>query len=151
MGGDNAALLRETFRRWSEGDLEGTLEFISPEVRWEPSGLFPGASRDYRGHAGVRSFWDTFREPWEHIEMEAEEILELEGCRMLTTTRFRGVGRTSGVETQKQLFQIWTIDDGLIVRYQSFGTREEALAAAPASSSRSPSAPRTAHARPAAP
>lgn len=132
MGGDNAALLRETFRLWSAGDLEGTLEFISPEVRWEPSGLFPGAGRDYRGHTGVRSFWDTFREPWEHIEMEAEEVLELEGCRMLATTRFRGVGRTSGVETQKQLFQLWTIDDGLIVRYQSFGTREEALEAAAA-------------------
>ena len=115
-------------RRWSGGDLEGTMELFAEDIVWEPS--FPGFRSRYDGHAGVRAFWAAFLDAWEHITMDAEETIELDAERLLTVTRFRAKGAASGVEVDGLVAQIWTVGGGLISRYQSFGTRQEALAAA---------------------
>ena len=122
-------LIRETCARWNRGDLEGTLELIDPEATWQPSGRFIDSGGTYNGHAGVRQFWDVFREPWDDIELVPVEFTELDPSRTLTRTRFRGTGRASGVVTQTELFVIWTTANGKVTGYQSFADREQALAA----------------------
>jgi ketosteroid isomerase-like protein len=130
MARENAELIREVCATWSRGELNDTLGFIHPDVRWEPSGKFIGSGRMYRGHRGVQEFWSLFREPWESISLEPVEFTEVDGTRMLTRTRFRGMGRTSGVVTEAELFVVWTIENGTLTRYQSFADRTEALEAA---------------------
>ena len=130
MAEDKAGLVTEICERWSRGDLEGTLALIDPDAAWEPSGRFIGSgSKVYRGHAGVQEFWDLFREPWEDISLEPVEFTEVDETRLLTRTRFRGSGRASGIVTETELFVVWTVNGGLLSRYQSYAERDQAAEA----------------------
>ena len=130
MSSDHAEIVRRTCELWSRGELDATLELIAPNVRWEPSGKFIGSGQTYHGHAGVREFWRVFREPWTGVSLEPVEFDELDESRLLTRTRFRGTGRASGIQTETELFVVWTFEGGQVSRYQSFGDRDEALTAA---------------------
>ena len=130
MSEENVELLRRICKLWSCGDLDATLELIDPNARWEPSGRFIGSGQTYHGHSGVQEFWALFREPWTNISLEPVEFTALDETRMLSRTRFRGTGRASGVETETELFVVWTTEDGKVSRYQSFAERQQALEAA---------------------
>jgi ketosteroid isomerase-like protein len=130
MARDKLDLVREICALWSGGDLEATIQLIAQDAIWEPSGKFIGSGATYRGHDGVRRFWDVFREPWEEISLEPVDATELDEARLLTRTRFRGAGRTSGVVTETELYVIWTVRDDELLRYQSYADRAAALQAA---------------------
>ena len=130
MSFDKVELVRELCARWSRGELEAAIALVHPDSTWELSGQFIGAGQTYRRHAGVERFWAIFREPWEDISLEPLEFTEVDEKRLLTRTRFRGTGRTSGVVTETELFVVWTVDDGMVSGYQSFAERDQALEAA---------------------
>jgi ketosteroid isomerase-like protein len=126
----NVDIVREGIDSWSRGDLDGTLALIDPEIVWRPVTAWPGIQPEYRGHAGVRRFWDAFREPWETITLEADRIRELDERRVLTRSHFRARGRASGVTTEIVLHTVWTLEDGKLVRFESFTDEQAALEAA---------------------
>jgi ketosteroid isomerase-like protein len=126
----NVDLVRQGMESWSRGDFETTLSLIDPDVIWRPIQAWPGIQPEYRGHAGVRRFWDAFREPWETITMRADEIRELDALRVLTRSHFRARGRASGVTTEAVLFTVWTLQDGKLVRFEGFTEEQVALEAA---------------------
>lgn len=128
---DKIELVRDLCALWSRGDLTAALALIHSDARWEPSGRFIGSGgRTYRGHAGVQEFWALFREAWEDISLEPVEFTEVDEKRLLTRTRFRGTGRTSGIVTETELFVVWTVDGGKVSGYQSFAERDQAAGAA---------------------
>jgi ketosteroid isomerase-like protein len=126
----NVDLVREGMESWSRGDLEGTLALIDPEIVWRPVTAWPGIQPEYRGHAGVRRFWDAFRDPWETITLEAERIRELDERMVLTRSHFRARGRASGVTTEVVLHTVWTLEEGKLMRFESFTDEHAALEAA---------------------
>jgi ketosteroid isomerase-like protein len=126
----NVDIVREGIDSWSRGDLDGTLALIDPEIVWRPVTAWPGIQPEYRGHAGVRRFWDGFRDPWETITLEADRIRELDERRVLTRSHFRARGRASGVTTEIVLHTVWTLEDGKLVRFESFTDEQAALEAA---------------------
>jgi ketosteroid isomerase-like protein len=126
----NVDRVREGIDSWSRGDLDGTLALIDPEIVWRPVTAWPGIQPEYRGHAGVRRFWDAFRDPWETITLEADRIRELDERRVLTRSHFRARGRASGVTTEIVLHTVWTFEDGKLMRFESFTDEQAALEAA---------------------
>jgi ketosteroid isomerase-like protein len=50
--------------------------------------------------------------------------------RVVAAMRWSGTGRLSGVRSEQEVFNVYTLHDGLIVRVQSFLDREQALTAA---------------------
>jgi ketosteroid isomerase-like protein len=126
---DPVELIRATCATWSRGDLDATLDLIADDARWEPSGKFIGSGQTYEGHEGVKRFWALFREPWQDISMEPVEFTKIDDSRVLTRTRFRGVGSASGIVTETELFAVWGIEGGKVTSYQSFGERADALQA----------------------
>jgi ketosteroid isomerase-like protein len=126
----NVDIVREGIELWSRGDLDGTLALIDPEIVWRPLTAWPGIQPEYRGHAGVRRFWDAFRDPWETITLEADRIRELDGRRVLTRSHFRARGRASGVTTEIVLHTVWTLEDGKLMRFEGFTDEQAALEAA---------------------
>jgi ketosteroid isomerase-like protein len=126
----NVDLVREGMNAWSRGELDATLALIDEEIVWRPVTAWPGIQPEYRGHAGVRRFWEAFRDPWETITMEADEIRELDEHRVLTRSHFRARGRASGVTTEAVLHTVWTLRRGKLVRFESFTDERAALDAA---------------------
>jgi ketosteroid isomerase-like protein len=130
MSQQNVEIVCEALARFSEGDFERTLELIGEDALWEPSGQFVGSGGECMGHRAIRRFWDAFTEPWEEIKLTPNEAVALDTERVLTHTHFRGIGRASGIPTDMNVVQLWTVTAGKIRRFQSFATRSEALEAA---------------------
>jgi ketosteroid isomerase-like protein len=77
----------------------------------------------------VAGYYRRYVGTWEDFRVEIEEVRELPHDKVFVVARDTGRGKGSGVEVEMQVFQIWTLSEGKVVRLQSFPSREEALEA----------------------
>lgn len=71
-----------------------------------------------------RRYWGT----WADYSVEEEEILASGPCVVVVLWE-RGRGKGSGIPFVTLNHQMWTFRNGLVVRWESFRSRPEALAA----------------------
>jgi ketosteroid isomerase-like protein len=117
----------ETVRRFIEAgvrdDLEAMLACLHPEVEMLP--LRASTEGAFRGHEG----WKRFRaDTWSHYEKfePRYELRDLgDSVLVFGAILVRGLG--SGVEMEVPSAGIFEFRDGLIVRWQDFGSKERAL------------------------
>ncbi|MGH2982619.1 MAG: nuclear transport factor 2 family protein [Solirubrobacterales bacterium] len=120
-------ITEEGFAAWNSGDCERFLANIHPEIVWKTAGLFPGLRSEYRGHDGMRKFWDEFQEPWEMLHIEAKRIVEPDDSSTLAQVGFDARGR-DGIEVKRDFVNHMLIRDDLLYRYRGFADWETALA-----------------------
>lgn len=123
MSRQNVEIVRETFARLRRG--ESVLDVLSPDVVWEVSG---GPDRgEYRGVDAVADYYRRYFGAWEEFRVEIQEIRELPDGRVFVVAIDSGRGKGSGAEVEMVVFQIWTLSEGKVVRWQGFPSRELAL------------------------
>jgi ketosteroid isomerase-like protein len=128
MASKNLELVRSICDAWERGDFSSA-EWAHPEIefvrvdgpspaRWTgPTGLAEG-TRDWIG-------------AWKEARMEADEYRELDEGRVLVLVRFRGRGRTSGMELremQSKGAHLFDVRDGKVRRLLHYFERDRALA-----------------------
>jgi len=128
---ENVEILRRLIERWSDGDLEGFIESVDPEVEWRTSGLYLGVDPVYIGHEGFRKFWDDFHEMWETLTMELRDVVAV-GDRVAFAFHFDATGR-NGVRAGRDQAALATIRNGSLVRIENYETWDVALGALEAS------------------
>jgi ketosteroid isomerase-like protein len=122
-------LIRASYRAWGEADLEGLLETLDPDIVFRTSGTFPDFAPVYRGHDGMREFWEDFRAPWEWVEIQVERIVKGDDCAALVI-RFRSRGRGSGVMTDLHQGHAVRFKNDRVVGISAHASLEQALEAA---------------------
>lgn len=81
----------------------------------------------FHGHAGVRRFWRAWLEAWDDLEFELEDVFDAGDC-VVAFVHQRNHGKESGIWIdQKPYAQIWTLEDGKVVRMRMTNNREDAL------------------------
>jgi len=129
MAGENAERVRRLYDAWNDDDFGAAAAAIHPDVEWRPSGTFPRFRSLYRGREGVHEFWVTMKEAWDHFTIHIEQLVE-DGDVVVTDVRFDAAGKVSGVRVDLAFAHVWELEDGLIARYSSHPTFDEAVAAA---------------------
>ena len=116
------------FRR---GDVEAMLdlnhpegEFVNPDYAIEPG--------TRRGREEVAQAIGRLREFFEDIEVESIERTPDGQLLVISRVRTRGVGGSPGIEDTTGI--LFTVRDGLVMRYEWFRSPDEARAAAGLSS-----------------
>ena len=103
---------------------------LAPDVVWEVALGVSDFDGVYRGRAAVRRFWRTWVADFADLRLEVEELIDAGEC-VFGVIRPMGRGRRSGIEVTGQMtFPVFTMRDGLVVRYQLFADRQKALEAA---------------------
>jgi ketosteroid isomerase-like protein len=103
---------------------------LAPDVVWEVAIGVADFDGVYCGRAAVRRFWQTFMAELEDMRIGVEELVDC-GEHVFCVTRPVGRGRHSGaIAAGSRTYPVFTVRDGLIVRYQLFAKREQALEAA---------------------
>ena len=129
MSRENVELVRRAYEAFNRGDLDGMVADFAPTFEYASTGAIPGAGGVYRGQDGMRQFlgwlWNDFESP----RAEIGELIEA-GDQVLAELTLRGRGKQSGVEAGWDVWQLWTLHDGKMVRGEGFTSREEALEAA---------------------
>jgi ketosteroid isomerase-like protein len=84
----------------------------------------------YRGHEGLRRWWDDIAEAFGDFRIELEEVVEVDDERLLTTQRFVARFRTTEIPFDGRWASILWIRDGKVVRAHGHLTKRRALRAA---------------------
>jgi ketosteroid isomerase-like protein len=120
-------LARRGYAAWSRGDLETMLSTFDEDIEYRTSGVFPGLDPVYRGHEGVRKFWEDFRSPWKSLRIVIDHFRE-SGDQIVALYRFEAVGR-GGLKVHREAANVITIRDGLAIRIEAHGSWNAALEA----------------------
>ena len=128
MSQENVDLVRLAIDSINRGRLamEDTADDF--EMDWSNSvGPLKGV---YRGVEQVNEVLQSFREAWDQLRWDIQEVMDLEGERVLLVNRVRMRGRTSHVEVEATGIQIWTICNGKLASVKLYQSKAEALEAA---------------------
>jgi hypothetical protein len=113
---------------WVRGDLDLCVVRFAPDWHYDAprEWLIAGMSGVYRGHAGLREWSADLREAWEFVDHMPLEVVDA-GDVFAFLCRIRLRARTSGIEIDSRLGQVFWIERGLIVRERDFSDWDEAL------------------------
>ena len=115
---------------WVRGDLDLCVVRFAPDWHYDapPEWLVAGMPSVYRGHTGLREWFAELREAWEILDHTPLEVVDA-GDVIAFLCKIRLRGRTSGIELDSRLGQVFWIEGGLIVRERDFSDWDEALRA----------------------
>jgi ketosteroid isomerase-like protein len=127
---DQIELVRRFHEGWISQDLGMVLECIDPEMEFDWSESRAPFRGIYRGHEGMRKYWDEVQEAWERFRPELDDLVECGDGRLVSRSTVRGLAKASGIELAAHGAMLWTVRGDKIVSGKLFQTAEEAMEAA---------------------
>ena len=110
-------------------DLGAYLELNDPEVEFTPYEVWVQGGEPYRGHAGVRSFWEESFAVFPDFRAEVYEIRDF-GDRTFASGCLRGQGAASGASIERAMWLANEWRGGKCLWWCAYGSEAEALEAA---------------------
>jgi ketosteroid isomerase-like protein len=129
MADENVELVRRGFEAMSEGGVDALLPLIDPEFEVTTPASLAAEPDTYRGHEGIRRWFNSFYEAVDRIDFEAREYRSV-GAKVVVPFTMRVRGRSTGIEAEQTAVQVWEVRDGKAVGMELYATLEEALEAA---------------------
>jgi ketosteroid isomerase-like protein len=127
MSERNMQVVAELFAAWKRGDYSAT-DWAHPEIDFVMEGEFFPDPGTYRGVESMTRAWTRWLGAWEGFRTSEPELIDL-GDRVVGLYSIHGRGRTSGVEVQAPVANVFTFRAGEVVRLELV-TRELGLKAA---------------------
>jgi ketosteroid isomerase-like protein len=126
MSLENVELVRRGFEAFNSGDIDRILSFTGPDLEIEvPPGL--SAEPDtYRGHAGVRRYFQSFDDAMNEVHFQAERFWDAAEA-VVVDARVTARGRQTAILVEQRVAQLWTIRGGRVIRIRAYASLSEAL------------------------
>ncbi len=117
-------VVAELYRLFSAGRLEETFKLMDPDVVLIEPGdpdIIPWAG-EFRGHDGLRRFYDGLGEGLSHIEIDPDSLrlIPIGGNRVLALGTERGTAARTGRQYETRSAWIWTVRQGRISHLIAF-------------------------------
>ena len=128
MPSANVELVRSIFVAWERGDFTSAA-WADPSIEWVVAdGLVTGT---WTGLAGLTEGTRDALGAFEDSRIEPEDYRELDNERVLVLVRYRGRGKTSGLDlAQVRATGAWLVHvrDGRVTKFVRYWNRERAFA-----------------------
>jgi ketosteroid isomerase-like protein len=129
VSAENLEIVRRGFEAFNAQGVEGILPFIDPEFEATTPPDLASEPDTYRGHDGVRRWFDSFYEVMDDIRWDGHEFHEA-GDRVVVEFTLRARGKTTGLDFGQDAVMVWELRDGKAIRVDLYPTLEEAMSAA---------------------
>ncbi len=130
MSQENVEIVKRAWEGWIGGDLDAVFEVFDPAIEWDTTTFEGWPDPDvYRGHEGVRRFFDEWLATWERYEAGVEEYVDVDDDRVLVLCWQRGFGVDSNVPVRMDWAQICMLKRGIVYRIEAYSDRRDALEA----------------------
>ena len=120
------AIADTAFAALNAGDLDSFLSVVSADAEFT-SMITEVEGQTYRGHEGVRAWWNTVAGTFQSVRWE---LLEVEGSGGRGLARLRAVGEVGGVEVEQTVWQAASYHDGKLDWWAFFRAESDAREAA---------------------
>jgi ketosteroid isomerase-like protein len=129
MPQENVEVLRRLNDAFNRRDVDDAMRHLHPDVELHPGVQVPDEESRYVGRDGLANWFRSATEPWETITVGHEELIDCRGDRVLAIERWVFRGR-DGIELELELPNVYTFQDGLIIRIDGFTDKARAREAA---------------------
>ena len=129
MSQPNVEVIRRGLEALSSGDIDRILEFVDPDFEGQVPPELSTEPDTYRGHAGMRRYFQSFWDDMEDIRFQAERMWEA-GDSVVVDTRMTARGKQTAIPVEQRFGQIWTLRDGRAIAVENFASVGDALEAA---------------------
>ena len=126
MSRENVEVVKGMLERFAAGDRTSWRDVIAEDIVWDTSATVTTTAGVRKGHAGVERFFAEWLPTWEDATFESLELIDA-GDSVVSTFRWRGRGRMSGLQAERVFFAVYDVRDRKVVRYRQYDTRGEAL------------------------
>src|SRR6476469_3399026 len=130
MSQENVEMVRRVNDLFNAAEIEQALDLVDDDLEMDWTNSIGPLKGVYRGREGVLELWKSFREAWESVRWDPEEVIEVDESRLIVVNRVRMRGRGSGVEVNAKGTQLWTLRAGRAKRIKLYQSKAEALEAA---------------------
>jgi ketosteroid isomerase-like protein len=130
MSQENVEIVRAGWDAWNRGDMPAVFRHLDPDAVWDTSHFHDWPESSYHGIEGVERFLTEWRDVWDGLEIEVEDVRAAPDGRVVSLILQRGHGRNSGLAMEMKSAQIATLRNGKVTRIDNYEHRAEALEAA---------------------
>jgi ketosteroid isomerase-like protein len=127
MSQENVEVVRRCLEAFQRGDWEAAIAEYDEGVVLDQSRMPDGGI--YSGHRGVRDFYTGWVGAWDDFHINLERVVDA-GDRVVDINEVSGTGKGSGAPVSMRTGNVWTLDDGRVVRHVGYPDAAEALEAA---------------------
>lgn len=118
-GAGKVELVQAIYGAWREGRsardyIDADVEYVNP-----PDAVEPGVRRGRKWFAAIRGSYDE-------VQVEPLEYVDAPGDDVIVVARVTGKGRGSGFPVEWRHGYVWTVRDGVAVRFRWFNRPEDA-------------------------
>jgi ketosteroid isomerase-like protein len=129
MSQENVELLNRAYDALNRRDIDAMLALSDPDLEFTPLLLELEGGGPYRGHDGVRRWWEDLLGVFPDYSIEMDEVRDL-GNVTVARVRGRGHGVESDVFTEQTFWQVTEWRHMKAVWWHNFLSEAEALEAA---------------------
>ena len=126
---ENVRLVHQTIGMFNEGRIEEALDTVDDDFEMDWSNSIGPLKGVYTGRSQLRTFWTTFRDAWEEVRYEVEEVIEVDDSQLIAVNQLRMRGRGSGVDVEATGAQLWKVAGGRPRSVKLYQSKAEALEA----------------------
>jgi ketosteroid isomerase-like protein len=116
--GDDAAVVEALYEAFRRGDIDAILGMVDTEVEWSIPRTAPRGG-SYKNRAGMLEFLRSLVEAWDSLAVDVEAVGEITPGLVASVIRVSGSLKGHG-EVSFGSVQVFTIDDGVIMRMREF-------------------------------
>ena len=128
MSRENVEVVRRAFSEFEQGNF-WVPEIFDPSVRVRWLDALPPLETETVGLEGLSRGIKRWVEPFEHVTMRAERIIDAGDDQVLVIGLWRARGKASGVDTEWRYGAVWTLRDGKVTSVISYPDPAHALEA----------------------
>ena len=128
MSQENIELAKQANDAFNRRDLDALLALIDPEVEFTSRIVELQGGRPFRGHDGIRTWWEELFGVFPDFSSEVEEIRDL-GDATLTRMRQHTKGAATHSPADQTQWHLAEWRDGKAIRWRVFLSEEDAMKA----------------------
>ncbi len=129
MSQENVEQVHRMAAALNRQDIDAVLALTDPDVEFIPRLVEVDGGGSYRGHDGVRSWWENLFGVWPDFKAEVDEVQDL-GDVTVTRVRLSGQGIASEAATAQTSWVVTEWREGKTIWMRNFQSEAEALEAA---------------------
>jgi ketosteroid isomerase-like protein len=123
---NDVEVVRVAFDSLARGGVEAMLLHVHERFEMSTPGELASEPDTYRGHDGVRRWFDSFYEAMDEVALELDQMQAV-GDRVAVALRIVARGRATSLEVVQDAAALCTVEDAKILRIDFAATWDDAL------------------------
>jgi ketosteroid isomerase-like protein len=109
----------------NQRDPDAAIAVCDPEIEF--LSVLAVSGKAYKGHAGIREYFDDIASAWEEWRVEVHRVAPGANGRVAIVMTMHMRGKGSGAALSERTGHIWTLRNSKLLRNQPFRDPEQAL------------------------